>query len=213
MSHPPVATPPNRAADAEPFAEDVAAYLTAHPRFLAERPGLYDALEPPQRVHGDRLADHMAAMLAAARAGGQAAAAGRARVQALGERVHAAVLALIDEPDPYATVAEDWPRLLGLAACSVQTEAPAHPRPLPPGTIAGLLSPGRDLVLRDTAPAAAALHGEAAPLVVREALLRLALPVPGLLVLGARSPGTLPMRGGTASLLFLAAALTAVLGR
>lgn len=213
MSHPPVASPPSLASAAAPDAEQVAAYLTAHPRFLAEHPALYDALDPPKRVHGDRLADHMAAMLAAARDDRRAAAAERGRAQSLDERVRAAVLALMEQPDPRTTVTEDWPRLLGLDVCALRSEAPTQPHPLPPGTVARLLPQGRDLLLRDATTASAALHGEAAPLVVREALLRLALPVPSLLALGARSPGALPQRGASAALLFLAAALTAALGR
>ena len=47
--------------------EAVAAFLRAHPEFLAERPELYRALTPPRRVHGEALADHMAAMLIAER--------------------------------------------------------------------------------------------------------------------------------------------------
>ncbi|MFC7608648.1 hypothetical protein [Teichococcus aestuarii] len=48
--------------------EDVAAWLRAHPGFLAEQPELYRLLAPPRRVHGEELADHMAAMLSAERA-------------------------------------------------------------------------------------------------------------------------------------------------
>ncbi len=229
MSHPPFANPPGLANPAVPDADQVVAFLAAHPRFLADHPALYDTLEPPTRVHGDRLADHMAAMLTAARNGRQAVAAERGRARSLEERVRAAVLALMEQPDPRATVTEDWPRLLGLEVCALRSEAPTQPRPLPPGSVARLLPPGRNLVLRDagpkldpelgplfgpgSGPGSIALHGEAAPLVVREALLRLALPVPSLLALGARSPGALPLRGGSAALLFLAAALTAALGR
>ncbi|WP_048863433.1 hypothetical protein, partial [Acidisphaera rubrifaciens] len=54
----------------EPDAEAVAAFLRAHPEFLAERSDLYRVLAPPVRVHGDVLADHMAAMLRAERARG-----------------------------------------------------------------------------------------------------------------------------------------------
>ncbi len=46
----------------------VAAFLRAHPAWLAEHPELYRLLAPPRRVHGEALADHMAAMLRAERA-------------------------------------------------------------------------------------------------------------------------------------------------
>ena len=45
----------------------VAAFLREHPAWLSEHPELYRVLAPPERVHGDGLADHMAAMLRAAR--------------------------------------------------------------------------------------------------------------------------------------------------
>ncbi|MGH7115569.1 MAG: hypothetical protein ACREE9_13865, partial [Stellaceae bacterium] len=47
--------------------EQVVAFLRARPRFLAERPDLYRVLAPPRRVHGEQLADHMAAMIEAGR--------------------------------------------------------------------------------------------------------------------------------------------------
>src|SRR5689334_21904255 len=43
-------------------------FLRANPGWLAERLELYRVLTPPARVHGERLADHMAAMLRAERA-------------------------------------------------------------------------------------------------------------------------------------------------
>jgi len=179
----------------------VAAWLAANPRFLVENPSLYEVLEPPVRLHGQVFADHMAAMLTAARSGGRAAAIRREAAESLAARVQAAVLALIEQPDPRATVAEDWPRLLNLAVCSIIR---------PP---AGLLPPGRTVLLRDAPAVSAALHGEAAPLVVRDALLPLELEDPAVLVLGAREAEALPMRGGTAALEFLGRALAAVLRR
>ena len=50
-----------RADDAE--AASVEAFLRANPAWLAEHPELYGVLEPPARLHGDGVADHMAAML------------------------------------------------------------------------------------------------------------------------------------------------------
>ena len=54
--------------DPDPLAEEVAAFLVANPDFLAHRPDLYRALTPPRRLHGENLADHMVAMVAAERA-------------------------------------------------------------------------------------------------------------------------------------------------
>ena len=46
----------------------VAAFLRANPDWLADNPELYRILTPPNRVHGEALADHMAAMVHAERA-------------------------------------------------------------------------------------------------------------------------------------------------
>ena len=43
----------------------VAAFLRANPGWLAEHPELYQVLAPPLRVHGEGLADHMAAITGA----------------------------------------------------------------------------------------------------------------------------------------------------
>ena len=47
--------------------EAVEAFLRRNPGWLAAHADLYALLDPPQRVHGERLADHMAALLLAAR--------------------------------------------------------------------------------------------------------------------------------------------------
>jgi hypothetical protein len=169
----------------------VEAYLRAHPGFLAARPGLYALLLPPRRVHGENLADHMAAMIEAGRAEWRSVlAAGRTRGH-FGARVAEAVLALIAAADPRAALSEECPALLGLAQCALRPLAPAQP-----------------LLLRDVAQGEAALHGEAAPLIRREALLAVGGET---LVLGAREPETLPNEPET--MLFLARALAALLDR
>ena len=54
----PVGTPVAVVVDDEAL---VAAFLREHPAWLSEHPELYRVLAPPERVHGDGLADHMAA--------------------------------------------------------------------------------------------------------------------------------------------------------
>ena len=49
-------------------AGDVAAFLRANPGWLSEHPELYRVLHPPRRLHGEAMADHMAAMLTLERA-------------------------------------------------------------------------------------------------------------------------------------------------
>lgn len=199
----------------EAEAARVATYLAAHPAFLAERPGLYRALHPPVRVHGERLADHMAALLAAARAETGTVADQARGAQELGLRVSAAAIALIGAADPLAAIAAEWPELLGLESVALAEEAPPYPlrRSLPRG-MAKRLTGGREVVLRDALPnlpEAALLHGEAHPLIARDALLPLPGPVPRLLVLGAREASRLPVHGATAPLRLLAGALARAL--
>jgi len=180
-------------------AEDVAAFLARHPDFLAARPDLYRLLAPPKRVHGESLADHMAAMLAAERAGARALE-GELRAGALlGLRARLAVLALLAARDVAEVVAQEWPALLHVAQCALLTPAP--------------LALSRDVTRRDGAAITGAetLHAEAAGLITRDALVR--VPLPGgaaLLVLGARADETLP---ANETLAFLGRALAAALSR
>jgi hypothetical protein len=148
-------------------------------------------LTPPRRVHGEAVADHMAAMIQAGRQEWRGLLeAGRTR-GAFAAKVAEAVLALIASGDAQDCLRHEWPAHLGLESC----------RLVP-------LVPGPALVLRDVTVASAALHGEAAPLIRREALLRLGEQT---LALGARDPTDLPHE--PESLAFLARALVAALAR
>lgn len=207
-----------------PKAEEVVAFLQAHPEFLAERPELYRTLSPPRRVHGERLADHMAAMLAAERrrvrsleAEMEAAlAAGRAG-NGLSVRVRLAVLALMRAEDVAETVTQELPALLGIETCTLLSEAPDRRGvvKLPRGTVAKLIASGRDAVVRPAPLEAELIHQEAAPLVTRDALARVPLWTgkPTLLALGAREPTALPARQATATLAFLGRAVAAAMAR
>jgi uncharacterized protein YigA (DUF484 family) len=207
-----------------PAPEAVAAFLRAHPDFLAERPELFRALNPPRRFHGERLADHMSAMLAAERRRVRsleaevdaAVTAGRAGY-GLTIRVRLAVLALMRSTDVIDTVANELPALLGIETCTLLSEKPdrrgiLH---LPRGTVLRLMGPGRDALVRATPTETETLHEEAASLVSRDALVR--VPVwtgtPTLLALGARDPNALPARQATATLAFLGRAVAAALAR
>jgi hypothetical protein len=218
----PVARP--AAAAAPPTAAAVAEYLAAHPGFLAERPDLFRLLDPPRRVHGERLADHMAAMLAAERGRLRdleremeaAASAGRAG-QGLSLRVRLAVLALMRAQDVAEAVTQELPALLGLETCTLLAERPDRRGvvKLPPGTVRRLLGPGRDAVVRSAPTEVALLHQEAAPLVVRDALARVPLcsGQSALLALGARDAAMLPARQAAATLAFLGRAVAAAMAR
>lgn len=207
-----------------PTPDAVVAFLRAHPEFLAERPELFRALSPPRRIHGEVVADHMAAMLTAERRRVRsleaevdaAVTAGRAGY-GLTIRVRLAVLALMRSTDVIETVTQELPALLGIETCNLVSEKPDRRGvlPLPRGTVTRLMGPGRDAVVRAAPTETEALHEEAAPLVARDALVR--VPVwtgtPTMLTLGARDPHALPARQATATLAFLGRAVAAALAR
>ncbi len=198
--------------------EDVTAFLRANPDWLTQNPELYRVLHPPRRLHGDGLADHMAAMLAREREHAQAEgaraesilAAGRAAA-GLATRVQEAVLALIGCTDAAEFVHTALPGLLGLDAASLCAEDGRHDAlPLPRGTIAQLLG-RRDVVFREHPADARLVHGAAAPLARADALVRLT--GGGLLALASRDRSRLHPGQGTPALAFLGRAVTAALDR
>ncbi|WP_270939036.1 DUF484 family protein, partial [Falsiroseomonas oryzae] len=167
----------------DPLAEEVAAFLVANPDFLARRPELYRLLTPPRRVHGENLADHMAAMVAAERARlraleaeMQAAIADGRAGAGLALRVRLAVLSLMRARDVPDTICQEWPPLLRIESCVLLAEprpprtllngraesaVPRHGvRPLPEGAVARLVGPGRDARVRAEVTDAELLHAE-----------------------------------------------------
>jgi uncharacterized protein len=199
----------------------VAAFLRAHPHWLAENPELYRTLTPPARVHGERLADHMAAMVLAERAHAAAMAeraddvlaAGRAAAGLAG-RVQEAVLALLRSSDPVDCIGGEMPGILAVDAAHLCIEA-LYPgtRPLPEGSVSRLLG-GRQVLFRDAAIDARLLHAEAAGLAGHDVLVL----VPGegppaLVALLAREKRALDPIQGAGALAFLGRAVAAALGR
>ncbi len=191
----------------------VAAFLRANPGWLTENPELYRVLQPPRRLHGDQLADHMAAMLAQERAHARAMAdqsdsvlaAGRATAGLAG-RVQEAVLALIRAPDAAECIATELPALLDLDAATLCIEGAA----IPAGTVARLLGQ-REVIFRDTPTDRRLLHGAAAPLAAVDALVRLS--DSALLALASRDTVRLNAGQGTRPLVFLGRAVAAALER
>jgi uncharacterized protein len=204
-----------------PEAALVAAFLRANPQWLADNPELYRSLAPPVRVHGEHLADHMAAMVWAERAHAAAMAeradnvlaAGRAAA-GLAARVQEAVLALLRSADPVDCVNHEMPGILGVDAVHLCLEA-LRPgvRMLPVGTVGGLLE-GRQVLFRDVATGDRLLHAEAAGLAGHDALVLVpGQGPPALLALLARDPWALDPGQGTGALAFLGRAVAAALGR
>ena len=192
----------------------VEAFLRANPAWLARRPDLYGVLEPPLRLHGDGLADHMAAMVRKQRERADGLlAAGRATAS-LAARVQDAVLALLRSSDPADCVSGEMPGILALDAAHlcIEAEQPGTRR-LPNGLVAQLLD-GRQVVFRETPADAYLLHAEAAGLARHDALVH----VPGegpaaLLALLGRDRHMLDPAQGTGPLAFLGRAVAAALGR
>lgn len=196
----------------------IADYLRANPDFLAARPELYRVLTPPQRVHGDVLADHMAAMVRIERAhaaaqqerAGTVLAAGRAAA-GIADRINEAVLALISAEDVADCVSAELPHLLGVDAASLccETFRPRW-RSLPPGAVAMLMR-GRAVTVRDRPSDAVLLHAEAALLAERDVLVRIPSDIPAVLALVSRDPASLPSLAGSASFAFLGRVLGSLL--
>lgn len=210
-------------------AKEVEAFLRANPGFLSERPDIYRVLMPPRRLHGENLTDHMAAMLSAERSRARAleaefhaaVEAGRAGA-ALTLRVRLAILALMRAPDVVEAATQEVPALLGVETCTLAAEPGIGPVPLPAGmlrlprgAVARLVGHGRDAVVRPVPTDLDMLHAEAAPLVARDALARVPLPLgpPALIALGAREPASLPLRQTVPILAFLGRAVAAALSR
>ena len=190
----------------------VAAFLRANPAWLASRTELYAVLDPPRRLHGETLADHMAAMLEQARRHGTGAAAGRRAADGFMQLVQDAVLALMRAPDVVWCLHHDAPGLLRVDSVRLCVEGElGDARPLPPGTVEATL--GQRCVLLRDAVRSPLLHGEAAPLAAREALVRVPLEAaPALLALACRDAAGLE-GAGTQALGFLGQATAAALER
>jgi uncharacterized protein YigA (DUF484 family) len=199
------------------LADEVAAFLRRHPFFLADNPDLYQVLQPPERVHGERLADHMAAMIRASRAhaaeyaarADSVLAAGRVAA-GLGHQVQEAVLSLMVADDPVEWIRDELPAKLGLDSATLCVERfLAGARRVPTGTVARLMG-RRDVVFRERPADAALLHAEAAPLAQRDALVRIQ-GATALIALASRDPSALPTGQGIAALAFLGRAVGAAL--
>lgn len=208
--------------DQGPSPDAVEAWLRGNPRFLTERPALYTVLAPPKRLHGEAIADHMAAMIAAERTKMAALEVELARMLAQGraqdgfaDRVARAVLALMRTRDAVDAVSHELPALLGIDSCTLAAEAPARRGvlPLPAGTVLRLIGAGREAIVRADPKDTAMLHAEQAPLIARDALARVPGPVPMLIALGAREAAALPESHAAPQLAFLGRAVAAALAR
>ena len=190
----------------------IAAFLRANPGWLAAHPELYAVLDPPRRLHGEAMADHMVAIIDQARRHGNDAAAGRRATEGFTQLVQDAVLALMRATDAAWCLQNDIAGLLRVESVRLSAESGiAGAARLDPGTVEAMLGQ-RCALVRDAGPDKV-LHGEAAPLTVREALIRVPLTSgPALLAIAVRDPAGLD-GASTQSLAFLGQAAAAALER
>jgi len=209
--------------------DEVLAYLTRHPGFLADHPELVDQLTPPAHQHGAGVVDLQQFMLQRLQAelarvkGQQRALISTSRSNLTSQtRIHAAVLALIGATSfeqLIQTVTTDLAVLLDVDVVTLCVESDTGPLPRPPlpgvqllaaGAVDRLLGAGKDSLLEDEVRGDPILFGAGAGLVHSEALLRLSIgshAPSGILALGSRRPHKFKAGQGTELLCFLAQAL------
>ena len=209
--------------------DEVLAYLTRHPGFLADHPELVDQLTPPAHQHGAGVVDLQQFMLQRLQAelarvkGQQRALISTSRSNLTSQtRIHAAVLALIGATSfeqLIQTVTTDLAVLLDVDVVTLCVESDTGPLPRPPlpgvqllaaGAVDRLLGAGKDSLLEDEVRGDPILFGAGAGLVHSEALLRLSIgshAPAGILALGSRKPHKFKSGQGTELLCFLAQAL------
>ncbi len=191
-------------------------FLAARPDFLQRHPSLYMTLAPPARVHGDAVADHMAAMIGAARRQNtqlRTHVVERRVASSLRERVEDAVLGLLRAREPLEWIETELAATLGLDAAHLWLATVEGHGTLSVELGRRLLG-GRDVTLRESPSEIARLHGAAAPLVRSDGLVRVARRRGGfaLLALGSREPAFFAS-GSEAPLALLGRAIEAALDR
>ena len=172
------------------WSASVAGFLRANPSWLAEHPELYRALTPPTRIHGETLADHMAAMVlrerrhaATVAEQNQALVAAKRAVATGLARIHDAVLALITTRDLSDYIGCELPRLLNVDVACLWEPSTQPSRML--RRLEAVLG-CRDVVFRIAPNDAPELYREAAALALHDALIR--VPGAGVLGLASRDP-------------------------
>lgn len=227
MDHPRLPPP-------EPAKADILRFLARHPDFLRDHAAELAELDAPVRDLGRGVRDFQGALVGiwrrrsveAVDTARELAQNGRANLSAQ-NRVHGAVMALLEAADTprrlMHTVRADLPLMLGLDLVMPILESPDWHReavqgmkPVPPGTVNGLLGQGRDLCLLADCAGLPMLFDAAAGPVRSQLLIRLELG-PGapdaMLAFAARQPGTFHPGQATDLMQFLARVLARLLRR
>lgn len=214
--------------------EDVAAYLRAHPDFLAQNPELAVHLTPPavargrgvvdfqyylvQRLRGDlgQIKDQQRELISTTRANLNSQ-----------NRIHAAILFLLDArsfEQFIQIITTELAVLLDLDVACLVVESNGHDIPhvhasgvrvVEPDLIGGLMGK-RDVALFHDTPGDPALFGSAAGLVRSQALVKLQVSddtPAGLLAFGSRNPDMFHTGQGTELVSFLARVIERLIRR
>jgi uncharacterized protein YigA (DUF484 family) len=224
---------PNRARPAAPrpvTAEDVAAYLTRHPEFLAEHPDVLALVVPPSSSNtGNNVADMQRFMIdrlrtevAALKASHQELIATTRTNMSSQRRVHEAALDLLTArtfEELIERITTDLALKLDVDVVSLCVENDGSVAPkvtsrgirlLKPGTVDRLMGEDQGVALHAIVEGSPLLFGHAARSVKSEALMRLrvspAAPA-GVLALGSRNENHFDHGQGTELLDFLARVL------
>ncbi|MAU40888.1 MAG: hypothetical protein CMF31_04625 [Kordiimonas sp.] len=205
-------------------AEQVAAFLNAHPDFFLHHPELLELLTPPTRHHGDNVVDLQQSMVVQLRERlnslndyqGTIIAATRNNLS-IQHLIHEAALAVLDATSfehMGHIVTHDWPDILQVDVVSICFENDRHCPPpeigserlLAEGRTAHYLDQDNAVILRGNIEGNVELFGPAAPLVQAEALIRIhdtEFTPTGILAFGTRDPDTFTPGQGTELLRFL----------
>ena len=206
-------------------AEQVAAYLRAHPDFLVQRPDLIQELTPPSRHRGGSVVDFQHFMLERLRMDNGKLREQRQELVNIARnnlnhqgRVHAAVLSMLEAQtfeQLIQVVTSDLAVRLDVDVTMLIVESNGDDIPHVHRSGVRVVEPGsvdrwigtRDTLLRNNIQGDPDIYGSAAGLVRSEALVRLRVssetPV-GLLAFGSRDPGALNEGQGTELISFLA---------
>lgn len=211
-------------------AEEIKAYLRAHPEFLVDNPEIVQALKPPAVNGGGEVRDLQQYMVVKSREEFRRLAeqqdalidTSRANMTIQGQ-VHNAALTLVEARSfehLIHLVTTDLAQVLDVDVVTICVEAAADAPTgrvktagvyvLEPHGIDSRIGQGRDVLLTDDVPADPEVFGPAAGLVRSQALARIRAgrrTPEGLLALGARDPAKFHSGQGAELLTFLAGLL------
>ncbi len=217
----------------EPTAEQVVAYLRAHPDFLSRHPQAIDLLQLPSRDMGEGVVDFQSAMIQRLRLDVDGHSSrhrelldtSRANLS-IQTRIHECVLAELDArsfEQLIQIISTDFAVLLDLDIVTLCIEAEAGNIEaeytqglwvLAPGSVDAVLGADEFMILRADIEGDEAIFGGGASLVRSEALVRLEISTatpPALLAFGSRDADKFHPNQSTELLGFLAAATESVI--